>query len=131
MNLILLFISHFIADFLLQSREMGQKKSQYFKWLVDHLSIQYLVMLFFMLIITDWNWLISTTFSLLNALIHGIIDWYIWKAYKLHAIRIIRRDKIKVRDFKYWEDYLFYTTIGFDQLLHYATIVGLYGFFEV
>ena len=131
MNLILLFIAHFIADFLLQSREMGQKKSQYFKWLMGHLFIQYFVMLAFVLGITGGDWKTATFFSLLNTIIHGIIDWYIWKFYKLHAIRIIKRDRIKVRDFKYWEDHMFYTTIGFDQLLHTATIVGLYGFFRI
>lgn len=131
MKIILLFIAHFMADFVFQSREMGQKKSQYFKWLMGHLFIQYFVMLVFVLGVTGGDWKIATLFSLSNALIHGIIDWYIWKLYKLHAIRIIKRDRIKVKDFKYWEDHVFYTTIGFDQLLHTVTIVGLYGFFKI
>ena len=130
MKLILLFIAHFIADFILQSREMGQKKSQYFKWLIGHLFIQYFVMLVFVLGITSGDWKTATLFSLSNTIIHGIIDWYIWKFYKLHAIRIIKRDRIKVKEFKYWEDHIFYTTIGFDQLLHGVTIIGLWEFFK-
>lgn len=151
--LILLMVLHFIADFLLQSRQMGQKKSEQFKWLVAHLSIQFAV--FFVGILsylciyakvylmnflnnppgpgTPYEYILSFAifsfqFSILNTLIHGIIDWNIWKLYKV-SVAFRNKDKsveeLK-KTFQYWNDHLFYTTIGFDQLLHTATIVALY-----
>ena len=40
-----------------------------------------------------------------------------------------RKGKAALRDmavnWKYWEDHWFYTTIGFDQLLHVLTIILL------
>lgn len=115
--MIKLICLHFIADFILQSREMGKKKSQKFNWLVKHLCIQFLIFYPFT----------SLQFSFVNALIHGIIDWYIWKAYKYSVVKRFPLEKYTFYvDFKYWEDHLFYTTIGFDQMLHTATLISLY-----
>ncbi len=119
--LIYLFVLHFIADFILQSREMGKKKSVEFSWLSAHLQIQAAIFLVFLLPI---NLLFAAKFAFLNALIHGIIDWNIWKLYK---VSVYLRDKRATPEtWKYWEDHLFYTTIGFDQLLHASTLIGLY-----
>ena len=41
------------------------------------------------------------------------------------AYQIALQENIK--NYKYWEDHWFYTTIGFDQLLHSATIILLLG----
>ena len=133
---------HFIADFLLQSREMGKKKSSELRWLLAHLSIQFTVFL-----------LVGWKFALVNALIHGLIDWNIWKLYKLfvhlrldkrtsieYAVRFVYTQKHNkrwrkamynrhVKNFQYWEDHWFYATIGFDQLLHGLTLVYLAGVF--
>jgi hypothetical protein len=137
-----LLVLHFIADFILQSREMGKKKSSEWRWLLAHLSIQFGIFLF-----VGWK------FALANALVHGLIDWNIWKLYKLSAhLRINKRVdlvylvkfmeegkhpkpsfkknlyKKEVAGWQYWEDHLFYTTIGFDQLLHGLTLYYLAGF---
>ena len=145
--LALLFVLHFIADFPLQSREMGQKKSSEFKWLWDHLCIQLGIA---WIGIVTWCWFDRATdhtrflllYPMLNAIVHGVIDWNIWKGYKWSAHKRIKRALIKegydghvqynheymyrTSHFKYWEDHLFYTTIGFDQLLHGLTIIFLY-----
>jgi hypothetical protein len=139
--LIYVMFLHFVADFLLQSREMGQKKSVEFKWLAKHLSIQYLVMYFGLVLFIGP--VAACKLSLLNTLVHGLIDWNIWKLYKLSAhFRIMREietleiddehDAIrkeaynnKVNNWKYWDDHLFYTTIGFDQFLHMTTLAVL------
>lgn len=147
-----MFFLHFIADFLLQSREMGKKKSSNIKFLCAHVGIQMLVFFVGLLLFTTPAFAI--TFAVVNGLIHGIIDALIWKGYALivwvqrgswmkanpKAINyMVKRaggidreptdnelkDLMKT-DFKYWEDHWFYATIGFDQFLHMSTIVLVY-----
>jgi hypothetical protein len=128
MTIVKLLVVHFIADFILQSREMGKKKSQEVKWLLAHLSIQFLAFLFF-----GWK------FALANAAIHGVIDWNIWRLYKLFVSKrfavvdafnhplFTKQSPVSsaAPEFRYWEDHWFYATIGLDQLLHGVTLVLL------
>ena len=135
-------VLHFVADFLLQSREMGKKKSSEWKWLGKHLAIQYIVFSIG-LTATGYYHQNSFNFVLLNTLIHGVIDWNIWKLYKISAGYRIKKELLKAGGFfdkekekaaileasktwQYWEDHWFYATIGFDQLLHMSTIVVLW-----
>jgi len=106
-NLILLFITHFVADFLFQTREMAKNKSSNFIYLTAHSFIIFISFL--------WA---GIEFAVFNALAHFVIDAYIWNAYTF-----LRRKSGP--DFKYWEDSLFYNFIGFDQLLHGLTIIYL------
>ena len=137
-----LFVFHFIADFLLQSREMGSKKSSEFKWLLKHLSIQFEIFLFGLIaifILTDQTWFSlfhkAIPFVILNTLIHGVIDWFIWKGYKATVGIWMKNNPdheatklyLETGVFKFWEDKLFFDTIGFDQLLHALTIILLAG----
>jgi len=130
-----LLVLHYIADFLLQPREMGQKKSSEPKWLLAHLAIQFAIFAPFT----------SAWFALANCAVHGVIDWYIWRGYKLTAYYRIRKDviakygswtqppeedvniKAGIASWQYWTDKIFYDTIGFDQLLHGLTLVTLAG----
>lgn len=145
--MISLIILHFIADFLLQSREMGKNKSSDWGYLTLHLLIQYIVFLP----------VLGVTWSLINALVHGLIDRNIWNIYKMWALnkinhevdvahdlallnakvnpvdfsfnpewKNIKREEL-IKSFKYWEDHMFYTTIGFDQMLHMITLVLIWG----
>ena len=142
MIIIYLLFLHFIADFILQSREMGKKKSESFEWLARHLAIQLTVFFFGLGMSTD-----AFYFAGANAIIHGVIDWNIWKLYKYSAhYRIVKYLKSLtvygndpedspaykaaydnwVKKWEYWNDHWFYTTIGFDQLLHASTLVLLW-----
>jgi Protein of unknown function (DUF3307) len=136
----ILLCLHFVADFLLQTREMGKKKSEDFDVLVQHVIIQFFVVYLGGVFFMDPS--VALRLSLLNMIIHGVIDWNIWRGYKLviHK-RLVKESEAefkakkttseklyarKVKGFKFWEDHLFYTTIGFDQLLHALTLIGLY-----
>jgi hypothetical protein len=124
----LLLVTHFIADFVFQSRDMGKKKSSEPIWLFKHLAIQFSAFLIALILFTPW----ALPFALLNAAIHGIIDWHIWRFYKLYAYKAIAKNPQHplltgnpAEPWKYQEDHWFWVTVGFDQLLHALTLVLL------
>jgi uncharacterized protein DUF3307 len=121
--LIWIFFLHFIADFLLQSREMAKNKSENLNYLMKHLFIQFIV-IFIGLLMCSFDPAKCALFSGINAVIHGIIDWNIWRTYKR---MVLITHKSRLENFKYWEDPLFYMIIGFDQTLHMSTLLLLYG----
>ena len=141
MIIVYMLVIHFVADFLMQSREMGQKKSSEFKWLLKHLAI--IFTMFFICLVIPMGVEDAFKFALYNMLIHGVIDWHIWKLYKLSTwwrVRniVVRKYgmwsqpfeedsnvKAEIAAWKYYEDHWFYSTIGFDQLLHSVTLVLL------
>ena len=132
-----LLVLHYIADFILQPREMGKNKSVRLEWLACHLLIQFLVFFPFF----------GIKFAAANCLVHGVIDWFIWRGYKAIVMwRIKRREKLYGEgghplyvypkwngidypkpqpEWKYWDDSAFYDTIGLDQLLHASTLILL------
>lgn len=117
--LIKLFIVHFFADFILQSRTMAHNKSSHLGWLSLHLIIQFLAFW-----AVTWSW----EFALVNAIIHGVVDWNIWRLYKASVyLRANRMEpkRVPTADFKYWEDGMFYWFIGLDQMLHGITLIVL------
>lgn len=114
--LILAFITHFIADFLLQSREMGKNKSSNYKFLSQHIGIIFVCFLPF-----------GLKFAAANALIHAIIDKNIWNLYKLYVVSLYESERDAAYH-EYWEDHWFYATIGFDQLLHALTLIVLFNY---
>lgn len=124
-TLALLLTVHFVADFLLQSREMGKKKSSELEWLAAHCSIH--LGLFTLILTLFFGFWSALAFSLLNALIHGAIDWYIWRGYKYTVHE--RFPDATPETFKFWEDSWFFHTIGLDQLLHGLTLVTLAALF--
>ncbi len=123
-----MFFLHFLADFVLQSREMGEKKSSSVNWLFAHVAIQWIT--FFVGLNFVINPVMAYQIASINALIHGIIDWNIWKLYKAIVYRRLQRmfpdeERFEYESvhYEYWKDKGFYTTIGLDQALHYSTIV--------
>jgi hypothetical protein len=71
--LCLLLAIHFVADFLLQSRDMAKKKSEDFQVLLNHVTIIYFAMLVPLLILT-MNPLFAFGFAFLNSAIQGRDD---------------------------------------------------------
>lgn len=129
--LITCFVCHFVADFLLQSRDIATRKSSEFRVLIKHLwvimwvpAMAYLLIIVLMISPTMiFLYKPVITMIILNALVHGVIDWNIWKMYKTF---VKSRFPDVTADYKYWEDHWFYATIGLDQLLHALTIIVLY-----
>jgi hypothetical protein len=91
---------HFIADFVLQSSEMGVNKSKDVKWLATHAAIYTIPFIWF-----GWK------FALITGISHFCIDGitsrvtsYFWKKQEGH-----------------W----FFTTIGWDQAMHMSIFMLL------
>ena len=116
-----LLVLHFIADFLLQTREMGKTKSSNPVMLAGHMLIQWLVFLPFT----------NGEFATVNMLIHGLIDWNIWRLDKYSVVQRFSqlhwKDPQQAASYDYWNDSWFYNTIGFDQMAHGLTLVFLAG----
>lgn len=138
---------HFIADFLLQSRDMGTKKSSDIRYLLGHIGIIFSVMLIAFLPILAFK--SALIFAGSNAIVHMIIDATIWNGYKFFTARKLRNEAYRAtwmngnlniphdvraaeklvelkNEFKYYEDKGFYATIGLDQLLHVLTIITIF-----
>lgn len=139
-----LFLLHLIGDSYLQPREMGRKKSDNLIYLAGHILIIYLTFVVGLIIAHYYNFLPNVinqytsrkfvqALPLCNALIHGLIDLFMWKGYKLSVI--LRKPKHlfgrpvegEKPVYKYWDDSYFYHTIMTDQYLHYATLTIVYG----
>lgn len=117
-DLSILLVFHFIFDFLLQSRKTANKKSSDMKVLIGHLFSMMFGILLAGLFFTTLNQKDIFVFAIANTALHGIIDWNIWRIYKgiiLKKYPDVANGKIV---FEYWNDKLFYSFIGLDQLLH-------------
>jgi hypothetical protein len=142
--LVYLFFLHFVADFLLQSREMGKNKSSNWTYLAGHLLIQFSVVVLGTVAVIGIEKAMALSF--INAAVHGVIDWHIWRGYKVLAhYRLLKQAAVdatnmpnwnipyetrkgecyakRLKEFQYWEDHWFYATIGLDQFLHMTTLV--------
>lgn len=104
--------AHFVGDWVFQSRRIAQEKSSYINTLLYHLCIVTVALSVPFLIFTSKN----TIYLIVNALLHGLIDWNIWKWYKRRV----------PANFQYWKDKTFYNTIALDQFLHLTTIFLLF-----
>lgn len=140
LGLLYVFFLHFIGDFYLQDRETARKKSLNKTWLFKHAAILYCVFqvgtLAMWFLKGDWmyHYLDTFGFSVGNVLIHALIDWNIWKFYRL-TVRLrnphFLSEPEAAANWRYWEDHVFHLTLGFDQFLHAATLIVLYRFFAL
>ena len=106
----LLFVKHFVADFVLQTEQMVREKGHYGEQGgIDHASIHAfltLLVLFFAMPLFSSSALVI---ALLDGFIHYHIDWA--------KVQLSRG--LTPKDNKFW------MWIGVDQLLHYMTYLGI------
>lgn len=136
--LIIVLLHEYIADFMLQSREMAQKKSEDVKVLLEHV-------LYIGCYLAGIGAIVAQDipsgiyFALFNMVIHAIIDWNIWKGYKYLVFKRYEKQggwspKSKkeeilevLKNYKkqrmYAEDPVFYNFIGLDRFLHVSTLI--------
>ncbi|MEM9326987.1 MAG: DUF3307 domain-containing protein [Bacteroidota bacterium] len=108
MILSIIFVAHWVGDFLLQTTPMAVYKSWSLKWLTIHVIVYTAVVTVFGLFVFDLALLWK--YALLNGGIHWVVDFF--------TSKVVSRYKEKPR--------LFFVFIGFDQLLHILSLLWTY-----
>lgn len=112
---LILVWGHYLADFVLQTRKMALEKSKYISTLFLHCLEHFLV---YLILCTPFvGGVLAFKFAGVNAILHGVVDWNIWRGYKY-----IHRDK-DITTFRYWETHGFWSVVGLDQAIHYTCLV--------
>lgn len=102
--LVILF-AHWVADFIAQTDQMAKNKSTSNKWLISHVSTYGLVMGLIILVTLGS---ISLIWLAINTVAHGATDYV--------------TSRITSRLWKAGETHWFFVVVGFDQLVHMATM---------
>ncbi len=114
---ILIVATHFIVDWMLQSRYEATNKSKRPLVLARHLAVNALGFAWVLLLDVSPGALFLNTWS------HGVIDWNIWR---LYAWARRHRPPEFMEKNLYAQDYWFYFTIAVDQLLHLTIALWLF-----
>lgn len=137
LHLIALLVLHYVADFLLQTRKMGQNKSKSLMWLSIHVGVYLIALLSFGLlfghyVVQDPNDMYPIfEYCLLNATLHWLTDFGTSKLsgyFYMKYVAYKQKDEDAIAD-RY--QYKFWATIGFDQLVHGVTLLLTYYFYFV
>lgn len=109
--LICILAIHYVFDWVFQSRNMAEKKSNSLKWLGIHCFVYTLGLSSLMVLLPDyfsWVWVLA------NGCLHFLVDFVSSKMTSYHY----KKNQMS----KFWR------TIGFDQYLHYLCLFLTYNF---
>lgn len=139
LTIIILLGAHLVGDFLLQSRQIARDKSSKLSALAEHIMIlaaTYSIGLGLLgMFDPGMDGFDGVTFLGINLISHALIDWYVWRGYKLSVLLrhtegpgslAERANRVAWGRFRYYEDQWFYWTIGLDQFLHTSILIGSY-----
>jgi hypothetical protein len=113
-NLILINLIHFVSDFLCQTREMATNKSKSLYWLTLH------VLVYSTATIIGWCYF-TTDIHVLGSI------WVI--TFLTHWLTDFTTSKITTYYYLKNNMFGFFSTIGFDQLIHSTTLLITYYYF--
>lgn len=105
-SLIVILLGHWVGDYLLQGNIIADQKSKSIRWLTIHVLVYTITLIVFSLFL--FSWADALRLSFLNGIFHFITD--------LFTSRLSSKCKLNPR--------IFYTIIGFDQLIHTATLIA-------
>lgn len=108
-----ILICHWLADFFFQTDEMAKGKSTDNGYLAEHVGVYSLGLLAVVLLNGNiWEPVYAFAWLAINTVAHFFTDWVtsrasssMWKDSRFHD---------------------FFTIIGFDQTLHYLTLIGTF-----
>lgn len=125
----IIFCLHFVGDFLLQSRSMGRNKGKSILWLFAHVFV-YTTFLF-------WGWSSFIGFSEYSFYVMFGVYHLIFITHFLTDLitsKISGYAYIKCTDnnlskkLKYRWEYMFWSIIGLDQLIHIISLILIYNY---
>lgn len=113
--LALLFVGHFVADFICQTDKMAINKSKDINWLSIHVSVYSMVLAAFAFPVfsSSQGW---ESFVIVNLMLHFCVD----------AVTSRATSFLWKKNERHW----FFVVIGFDQLLHALSILFTYEMFK-
>ena len=108
MNFLILLIGHWVGDFVLQSASMATNKHKSIKWLLLHVLVYTLVLLLVSQL--TFSWQVGLGYAVFNGGLHLVTDFF--------TSKLAAKFQEKPR--------LFYTILGFDQLVHSCCLYWTY-----
>lgn len=117
--IIIILISHYISDYILQPRIMATKKSKNIYWLISHIIVYTCFLFLFiyvgLFILTPISPFPFLLFVLFNGLLHFITDFI--------------TSKLSAKFYKNKKEKMFYNILGLDQLIHILTLFITFNYF--
>jgi len=115
--ILILFISHYVGDFLLQRRKVAVNKHSDMTCLLEHTIIIFIVTLVAML--TSGRDVAAVIAAVLYAVLHGIQDKFIWSWF--NEKMLYNKWTTEDPEFSAW----FFRYLGLDQMLHMIILFTL------
>jgi hypothetical protein len=116
---IFLIFVHWLSDFVLQSRNMGERKGKDNFWLTLHVLVYSFATIF------CW----SLVFPLIKIPISAERMWLSFMImFAAHWITDYITSRVTGNFYSQQRWYGFFTTIGFDQVLHYIQLFTIYNY---
>lgn len=110
-TLITILVGHWLADFFFQTDNMAKNKSISNDWLGKHVAVYSLGL--FLIAIANMEYMqLTYTWVAINGVAHFFTDWVTSRA-----------SSALYKEERYHD---FFVVIGFDQLIHYATLIGTF-----
>ena len=115
--MLILFISHYVGDFLLQRRKVAVNKHSDMACLLEHTVIIFIVTLAAMFM--SGREVAAVIAAVLYAILHGIQDRFIWRSFNKKKIE--NNWTVEDPEFSNW----FFKYLGLDQMLHMIILFTL------
>ena len=115
--LVMILGIHYVSDFLLQTRQMGENKGKSWKWLSIHVGVYTASLIMGMILVSD-SFQFALTYSLLNGALHFMTDAITARISGYFYLKSLENKTDKPN----WM-YFFWSTIGLDQLIHASTLI--------
>lgn len=118
-NIILILFTHFIGDYVLQTKGMAKNKYKDNEWLTIHILVYGINLFVLLMIFIGFSWVLIF-YIILNMGFHLCTDYITSKAANHFYIKSLADEKKDFYTAMYWR------TLGFDQFLHGAALVLTY-----
>jgi len=120
MNLITIFVvllTHWVADFILQTDKQAKGKSKNWSHLLQHTSTYSIAWIFVSCLLIGYiNKTQTTQWYVIHALLFGLITFI------CHTLTDYFTSRLDAKLWAKGDTHTFFVSIGFDQVLHYVQL---------